>query len=449
MSSLFVLLCLWAVTMSSAFVLLAPPSTATSLFRQQPWEQGRRTTSSLLEVSMAKKSSKKKKKNASVVVSDEASPSPQDYFRDRIAAARQRALLASLAKSDQQHATTMKAIVASKTPTPATKEEEPSKPLSMDAASVAARQSYFQERIQQARQRALLANIQAAKQAQTRTTDTLKQQQQQQPRRRTISSTTLEARQRALLAAQLSYSCPVQKAAKQRQEYFRNRIQFARQRTLLANIVATTAAQQQTTATLKGSSSSGSSSSSKKNKNNPAFVSPFLPAGSTSLQQDKGAASSTNNGPVSQQDYFKQRIEASRQRVLLSNIATAKAEQKLTTDTLKGTTTASSNTKVPAQEKQDKVTTTVAEETVTATVAVVEPVPVLDKLQANLTKEMLPAVVATAVDPSNGVVEKKEPDEENDSASKKEEPECLQTKCAAIDCVEERAYTILKDLGMV
>lgn len=201
----------------------------------------------------------------------------KEYFRDRIAFARQRALMASLAKNRQaaKTSTTTLNVINKKemqeTPPPVVAPPTPpTTPLPMDQEALQARQSYFKERIQRARQRALMANIATAKQAQTRTTDTLqkttttsttsttKNTTAAAPSTTTTTTTTslrtIEARQRALLAAQLAYNSPALKAQRQRQAYFKKRIQASRQRALLASIAGAVANKQSlTTDTLKSS----------------------------------------------------------------------------------------------------------------------------------------------------------------------------------------------------
>eukprot|EP00977_Amphora_coffeiformis_P002429 scaffold451_cov184-Amphora_coffeaeformis.AAC.15 len=242
---------------------------------------------------------------------------PQEYFKDRIQAARQRALLASM--KDEQGSTALKVLTTPKKSSPA----PPPTPAPMDAASVAARQEYFKDRIQAARQRALLANIVETKAAGNQLTTATLRGNSKTPTSVSlqVSPRIAEQRQRALLATQLALNSPAARALRQRQQYFRNRIESSRQRALLANIVESTqtgasgdnkSARKTTMATL---------SSQKAKATPPKEITP------TPLTPEKVAR---------QQEYFRDRIQAARQRVLLANIASTKAAgNQLTTATLK------------------------------------------------------------------------------------------------------------------
>ena len=202
----------------------------------------------------------------------------EEYFRDRIAFARQRALMASLAKNRESamtSTTTLNVIRSNKQEIKKTiapplvalaPPTTPTTPIPMDQQALQARQSYFKQRIQLVRQRALMANIKTAKQAQTRTTDTLQKTTTTSTTKSTAAAATapnttntlprnVEERQRALFKAQLAYNSPTLQAQRKRQAYFAKRIQASRQRALLASIAGAVANKQSlTTDTLKSSS---------------------------------------------------------------------------------------------------------------------------------------------------------------------------------------------------
>lgn len=290
---------------------------------------------------------------------------PQEYFRDRIAFARQRALMASLAKNRKDantstSTTTLNAISKKEKQQPIAnaqqnndknKEATFAPPNTMDLVeSLQAKQSYFKQRIQMARQRALMANIATAKQAQMRTTDTLLQKTTKTTTTTTttttssstksaaipttatttthsISSRTVEARQRALLAAQLAYHSPILQAQRQRQAYFAKRIQASRQRALLASIAGAVANKQSlTTDTLKSSSIAA-----QRSKRAEAVQRALLTA---QLQQRNNSSNNTvnsnnnNDAPTKQQQaaatfqISSRTIKMDRQALLLQEIQT-------------------------------------------------------------------------------------------------------------------------------
>ena len=126
--------------------------------------------------------------------------------------------------------------------------KEEATPTLLPPEIVARQQVYFRDRIQAARQRALLANIASTKAAGNQlTTATLKR-----PSAAPIVVSSERRRhgeqfQRALLAAQLAQTPTTVRALRQRRTYFQTRIQSTRQRDLLENISSTKAAGDQLT----------------------------------------------------------------------------------------------------------------------------------------------------------------------------------------------------------
>lgn len=267
--------------------------------------------------------------------------SQQEYFKDRIQASRQRALLAGMEElgsialnvlntSPKSATSGASSDSSSRSSTKTTTTKTPP----MDAVSVAARQEYFKDRIQASRQRALLANI-----METKAPGGINKITTSMLRRRSggggggdttegqsssmVSPQITERRQRNILAAQLSYNSPAGRALRKRQQYFRTRIESTRQRALLAGIANS---QRMDGADRKTTMASLSQAT----QNKPAAVVVSPPPLSPS------APSLTPERAARQQEYFRDRIEAARQRALLANIATTKAAgNQLTTATLK------------------------------------------------------------------------------------------------------------------
>ena len=271
------------------------------------------------------------------------SAAAQQYFQTRIAAARQRALLASIQTSDKaaldvlghnNHKSTPAA-----TPVPIT---------TSTPVTPAVKQDYFATRIALSRQRALLANIVSATddkltmatlQGLTRAavqvpfvspavaiTQRLQAQRQQalleqiasaaQQRTSSQTSSTLWSATKPASAKHTAAPPPVVPALTpeewQRQQYFAQRIALTRQRALLDNIA----------------SSRGHTAVSLVRLD--SKVAPPPVATTTPTIRPYYANHIVAPAPASKQNYFAGRIQQSRQRVLLANIAATKATQTQT-----------------------------------------------------------------------------------------------------------------------